>query len=449
MKSQLLIITLLLCSLSLPAQIAQKDYDFVKNSNPWLGSSNSAGLGTLQTSRISIIRAEFGKGDGCLISSYDSDNSLQAGISTESFVKLSNRLSFKGMLAYSFFNGKNMGGQMLLDPSYNLVNFVESDPGNSGTKVREFFSLNGGIAYSFSPKWSLGFDFDYQSGYSAKRKDLRPFSNWMDMTINLGGRFAASDGFAAGLNLEYRRTNEKAGGSIYGTTDKMYYSLVDYGGYWGSQELMSAGSNTTFPCGAESVSTKPVFNEFFGASLQLSFGKADNILFFNEIAYSHRSGHYGERTNKYNSLEYFKHSGNILSYNGVLNINRASNLHKIRLYATYEGAKNFENIYRFNSSAGQSTTVEYYGEKEVLNRTDINAQLSYTGYMGIRDFRPVWEYGAALDAACRNQLASIYPYYRKHNYVNISASVYGKRNLTYGVNIFSLELGAAYMSGFG
>ncbi len=452
MKTSTLAIAALLCGSVASAQAPQRglyDFDFIKGSNPWLTSANAAGLGTLQPDRTSVIEADFNKEDGGIAPSYGSDNSLQAGLSTESFVRISDKVAFKGMLSYSFFNGQNMGGQTLLNPSYNPVNFVETNPDNTGTKVREFFAMEGGIAYSFNEKWSLGFNFEYETGYSAKRKDPRPFSNWMYMDMTFGGRYAPTPGFSVGLNAEYRRTNEHVGGSIYGTTDKSYFIMTDYGGYFGTSEMMDNNANNIFECGSNITNGRPMFNQFIGGALQLTFGKADKVQFFNEITYLNRKGNYGERTNNYSSLEYFKHSGSSISYNGVINITKSQALHKICLYGEYSGLDNYENIYRINTIPGQQTSVEYFGENLVLKRTDIKGRLSYVGYLGIDNFRPKWEYGVLIDGTYRMQSATIYPYYRDHNCMNIDANLYGKRNITYKKNIFTVMLGAGYFMGFG
>ncbi len=452
MKISISVLAALMCSGGAFAQTPHKsahEFDFIKESNPWLTSSNASGLGTLQPDRTSVVEAGLSKENGGLVPSYGSDNSIQAGLSTESFIKLSDKVAFKGMLSYSFFNGKNMGGPVLMDPSYNPLNFVETNPENTGIKVREFFDIEGGMAYSFNERWSLGFNFDYQTGYSAKRKDPRPFSNWMYMDITFGGRYAPTPNFSAGVNMEYRRTNEKVGGSIYGTTDKSYFIMTDYGGYFGPVEMLQDNTNAVFECGSNTSKGRPMFNQFIGGSLQLTFGNADGVQFFNEITYLSRKGYYGERTNNYSSLEYFKYSGDIISYNGVLNIRKSDNLHKIRLNGEYGGIDNYENIYRINTKPGQQTSVEYFGENQVLTRTDIKGHLSYTGYLGIKGFRPEWEYGILADGSYRTQSATIYPYYRDHNCINVSADLYGKRNMAFKKNIFTVMLGAGYFMGFG
>ena len=417
------------------------EFDFIKNTNPWLTSANATGLGLLQVDRTSFVEAYFNKGDGALVPVEGSDNSLLAGAQTESFVRVSDKIAFHGKLSYSYFHGKNMGGHYLMDPSYNPINFVENTEDNNGVKVRELYYLRGGMSYSFNEHWSLGLDFEYETGNYAKRKDPRPQSSWMDLDMTAGVRFSPKDNFSVGLNARYARTMERIASEIFGTTDRQYYTLIDYGGYFGRVENLD---NDNGYVGSTSM---PMINVFYGAALQLVFGKQDNVLFFNELSWSNRSGYYGLRGSS--DVVFCEFSGNILSYEGSLGINRGRTYHRISLYGEYEGLINNENIYQRTSVPGESTVVEYFGQREALNRTDINASLSYTGYLGVEQFRPKWEYGIVVDAAYRTFRATYYPYYRDQNVTSLTGMLHGRRNIQVSKNIFTVSLAAGYFMGFG
>ena len=96
---------LLLLPLLMRAQEGSYDMEFVKMTNPWLVSSNMSGLFLMPVDRISIAGAGFHKENGGLVSSDMSDDSYGAGVSTESFVKVSDKLSFYGKLSYDYFHG--------------------------------------------------------------------------------------------------------------------------------------------------------------------------------------------------------------------------------------------------------------------------------------------------------------------------------------------------------
>ena len=433
-------------SLSAWGQAPQRnlyDFSFIQDANPWLTSSNAAGLGTLQVDRTSIVEAEFNKEDGGLIPVEGSDNSWLAGAQTESFVKISDRIAFHGKLSYSYFHGNNMGGHYLMDPSYNPINFLESVKDNNGVKVRELYGLLGGISYSFNGKWSIGAEIGYETGSYAKRKDARPKSNWMSLDITAGMRFAPSRNFAGGLNLKYARTTENLVCSIFGTTGTQYYTLIDYGGYFGKIESLDSESGYI----STSDPGNPMINTFYGGSLQLVFGNADRTQFFNEISYLSRSGYFGER--KYNSVVFCEFGGSEISYNGILDIRRGSSLHRINLYGEYAGIVNNENIYRRTTAAGENTVVEYFGQNEILDKTDIKGHLSYTGYLGVSQNRPEWEYGIDIDGTFMTARTTYYPFYRDRDLITMQAVLHGRKNFKVTKNIFTVGLAAGYYMGTG
>ena len=419
------------------------DFSFIKDSNPWLVSSNAAGLATLQVDRTSFVEAYFNKEDGGLIPVEGSDNSLLAGARTESFARISDMIVFHGMLSYSYFHGKNMSGHYFMDPSYNPINFIENAGDNAGVKVKELYSLSGGMSCMLGEGWALGLQFDYETGDYAKRKDPRPRSRWMDLGMSAGVRFAPSESFSAGLNFLYERTVENLDCSIFGTTDQQYYTFIDYGGYFGTVERLDGDLGfikTTSP-------GRPMINSFFGGALQLTFGNPGDILFFNELTYRYRDGHYGDRSS--NEAIYCEFGGNTASYNGVLGIRSGNAMHKVSLYGEYAGLINYENIYRRTTNPGGNTVVEYFGQNEIYHSIGFSGKLSYNGYLGIDRFRPKWEYGAELDASYKTFRATYYPFYRNQEITVFSGSIRGGRNFTVTNNIFTVGLDVSCYMGSG
>ena len=128
-------------------------------------------------------------------------------------------VAFYGKLSYSYNSGKDMGGSILMDPSYNPINFYESVDTTGGVKNKEVYHLIGGLSYALKDsRWAIGAKIDYQTGDQAKLKDPRYLNVWMDLGTSVGTRFAASEGFSVGLNLEYRRTLETTSSKVYGVS---------------------------------------------------------------------------------------------------------------------------------------------------------------------------------------------------------------------------------------
>lgn len=419
------------------------DFDFIKMSNPWLTSSNASGLRTLQTDRTSFVEVYLDKENGGLIPVEGSDDSWQAGARTESFVRISDRIAFHGALSYSYFMGQNMSGHYLMNPSYNPINFVESTDENPGKKVKEMYSLLGGVSYGIDEKWTLGAEISYETGDYAKRKDPRPRSRWMNLGISAGVTMASSENFSAGLNFLYRRTTENLDCRTFGTTDRQYYTFVDYGGYFGMVEGLDGDFGyikTTSP-------GRPMVNSFYGGAFQLVFGGREHMLFFNELTYKYRDGHYGE--NAPGSAIYCEFNGHSARYDGRLDIHTPDVLHKISLSAEYAGLNNYENIYRRTTIPGGSTIVEYFGQNEILKKHTLSGSLLYTGYLGISQFRPKWEYGASVDGRYSIFRATYYPFYRDQELTAMNICLYGQRNFTEGKNIFTAGASVNGYAGFG
>lgn len=447
MKHYMTAITLLVAVISMTGLSAQEkpnrsiyDFGFVKSTNPWLTSSNMSGLHTLQAERTSIVEAGFRKEDGGFISLTESPDAARAGIFTESFVRISDRIAFYGLLSYDFFHGKEMGGQVLMDPSFNPVNFVEEPDTTKGVKQRELYHIIGGISYKFNDKWSIGFLADYEAGNQAKRKDPRFQNIWMDMNFSFGGRFAPSECVSIGINAIYQKTLENMTGKLFGVTDKQYFTFVDYGLFLGKKE--SQNEKDGYLTNSDGL---PILNHIYGGSLQIEAGRNTKIL--NELTFLMRSGRYGH--NAASKIKYFENSGMTASYKGTLVIPKSDNLHKIGLEVSYSQLSNVENNYRQSSIPGEQTIVEYFGQKDILDRDRVEAEISYSGHLRIKNMRPVWSFGLKARGLYENTTATIYPYYRKQDITSITADIFGRKNFFTGKNIFTLGLDAGFLTGFG
>lgn len=429
-----------LAPLAQAQEVCGQDHDFIYATSPWLSSGNAAGLCTMPTARSGYAQAAFGKQDGGLCGINDSADSFDAGVQTETIIKVSDRLYLQGRLEYNYFRGKNMGGPIFLDPSYNPLNLYEFDEKTVGIKNKEMYSLSGGIAYNFNEKWSIGGKISYESTDRTKLKDPRCMTVWMDLGVSAGFRYAPSDAFSFGANFTYRRTLEQVGSDIIGVTAEKYFTFIDLGGFYGSRELMDGGSYISLS------ETRPMFNSFYGGSIQIEAGRKTKV--FNEISFLSRSGYYGKKSSS--TVTFTEHSSNVVEYHGVLLTGSEAFRHRVGLDFRYEGLANNENIYRMNTEVGEYTKVEYLGQNEVLKQTDLGVAISYTGYVGIENFRPKWEFGAAIDADRRSSLTTIYPFYRSSSVARANARIFGSRNIVFKQkNVLFIGLLADFAMGFG
>lgn len=422
-----------LCAAAVTAQGQTRDYDYITGTNPWLGSRNAAGIGTFDMQRIAVAKAYAEKENGGLIGIEGSDDSIKGALETESYINISDRMSFYGLLSYDYFYGKNMGGPVLMDPSYNPVSFLEADETTTGVKSREFYRLIGAASYKLSDKWYLGGRVDYETALSAKRKDPRFRNVWMDLNLDAGVMFRPSKHFSVGISLIYSRSLEKIDGTLFGDLAKDYISLVDYGGFLCKKELF-AGDNGYIPQG---TGTRNMFNAFYGCAIGLE-GGSDHIRTFHELYWKYRDGYYGNKGTSH--IVYSEHGGNIFGYSGALILKTGSGSEKFSLTAEFSSTANSENVFRTTTPPGQQTVIEYLSSKDVLDRQDIDVALGWEGWRGPETFCHRWHYGASLTADLRMQTATIYPFYRRSEIWTAEAAAFATRSISRGNNIFSVGL---------
>lgn len=415
-----------------------RDYEFVKNVNPYLELSNPAFLSAWD-GKIATFNAGFEKDNGALASLTQSSDSYKVGASTESFYRLSKRIVFHGALGWSYSEGKDMGGPVLMNPDYNPVNFYESDPKTVGKKQQESYSLTGGMTYVFNDKWSAGVSLDYDCSDLTKIKDPR-FSNlWIDMNVNAGVGYKPTDRLFLGASLSYRNTLEQVLGGIMGVTSEQYFIMTDRGGYYGTISELIGEQNVLSP-----KTKRPMNNAFYGGALQAVIDGR----FTNEISFMMRSGYFGHKNSTTNPV-FFEHSGMQVRYNGSALFNADNSIHKVSLSVGYEALGADENTIKYVTPTGGVTHVEYTATNHVTDRKVIDGTLGYRWYRGIQGSRPQTTLGADLDFYSKSQYTEIYPFYRDHGYTRLDADIFASHDLSLGKSILTPELHALAHVGFG
>lgn len=407
-----------------------RDFDFVKGATPGLTLSNPAALAAWG-GKISTAAVSFDKENGGLASLTQSKDSYEIGAGTESFYRISDRIVFHGRINWSYFNGKGMGGPLLLDPDYNPVNFLEIDTTTAGPKHKESYSLAGGMSYSFNDRWAAGVGFDFGCKDYTKVKDPRYTSYWTDLSINAGVSFRPSDKLLFGASVFYRNTLEQILGGKFGKTDKQHFIATDKGGYYGTvSELVEDRNHISVK------SRRPMDNTFIGGSLQAVVGGC----FTNEVSFAMRDGYFGRKSTS--SPLFFEFSGIEVRYDGAYLISAGSDIHRISLSAGYATLGNDENIFNYVTPTGEVTRVEYTGVNHISDRSVIDGTLGYRWYRGIDGQRPDFTLGADITFFSKAVNTQIYPFYRDHDFTRIDADIFGRKDFRKGRNIFTPELHA-------
>ena len=428
------ILFLTLPPLESAGQQAVRDFQYVKDINPVLRSSNPAML-TVWTGKISSVQLEGTKGNGAVIPLEGSPDDFSVSASTESFFRTSEKIVYHGSLFWDDHQGKDMGGPIMMLPDFYPVNFLESDETTTGTKKRSLYGLSGAQSRDIGERWALGFGFNYESGDMTKVKDPRFSNSLMDLKVLLGVSFKASDALLLGMALQYRNLLEQVKGGIYGTSDTQYFIDTDKGGFWGLTSELAGDYNYI------SVSNlRPMANSMPGVSLQAVV----NGCWSNEFTFGYRKGFFGKKAAA--SPVFFNYSGLQAGYEGLLVIRRGEDIHRVALTAGFADLSNDENVYRYITPEGQSMVVEYFGSNNILARTELNADLDYRWYSDAGGPRPGGTLGVKAAYSARYQTAVLYPFWRRQDFSNVCLDLYGGKSFSAGAFSFSIngDLGAFY-----
>lgn len=434
-----------LCSANLFAQqvdSAFADINYLRKQNAWLSAENVAGLKHFSLPKISTAHLFIDKANGGFKNYHQSDNSYQHGLNAQSIYRLNSKVVFSGLVAYHHFKGKNMGGSAFIDPYQSPFNIVEVDDGNKGDKQQETYQLMGGISGQLSQKLAIGGKIDYQTANFAKMKDLRHTNKLLDMDLSVGVLYQLNSRTEIGTNYIYDRRIESTFFRTYGNTHPHYTSLIDFGSFYGNEELFNDHSGYT-----KNGTSYPLVSNTHGISTQLYVVISPAIKWFNELSYGKRKGYFGREGT--GSTIFTNHDANQYRYKGQLSVIRKMLEHHFTLTGYYQNLINKENVYREETTSGGVNRIVYYGQNEVLDQQITRANLNYTLYKQVINNLPEWELGVNLAYFYRQQTTSIKTFYREQAISSYEAHINGKRNLVKGDRVYSIAMGIGYGSGGG
>lgn len=409
---------------------------------PWLSSENAAGLTTLSTNeRVSNVNLFGEMISGSFYNYNEAKNGYKWGLRGISYYPISERIIVHGEVDYGNFRGRDMTGSYFIDPSqtpFNLIEFTEDNPGD---KQLETYHLAGAVGANFSSRFSGGLKMDYTAANYVKRKDLRHTNSLMDMILSVGLNYHFAERFTLGINYSYHRRNESLLLSMYGTTDKLYYTLVDYGAFFGKRELFGDSGYT------KENEAKPLFDSYHGGSLQFSWRIGNSWEWFNEVGFRMRDGFYGDDSP--NTVVYSTHSGMSLSYKGQIVHTGLHNTHTLHINAEQHKVENRENIYGFRNDEVGINYYEYFGDAEVGARTEQMVTLQYTGRFVVEQELPLWLLDVKMDYNHREQKSVNYPDYRRQDIAWWQLNTTLERNFRLKRNLYTVGIDLGYGAGYG
>ena len=400
MRARLILsFTVLLClAAGAAGQEAPRDFRRALGDNPLLSTGNAALLATLPEGGFSEAAASFTKENGAIYPLEGSPDSWQAGAAAQSFYRISDKLAFCGSLSYSYFKGARMGGQVLIDPRGNPVNFLEEDLSTVGSKKREKYSLMGGISYNFNDRVAIGIKVDYTAEDQVKMKDPRFQDVRMKIGVVPGFMYRFQNGFTLGAGFIWQHGVDQLTAKTFGTGGRQYNILVDQGGFIGTREIFDGDA------GYVSVSsTRHLASNGYGLGIQL--GGGSSVRFAGEITGLWRTGYYGNKSST--TVVFCTFRGPEAGFKGTLDIpSGENNLHRIGLSASWKGLSKFTNSY------------------------------SYKGEVGAGAF-------------FRSQHTDVYPDYRDRRFVSLTASVFAAKGIALRSSFLAVKISGLYAGGAG
>ena len=385
-----------------------RDYRFTKQADPWLTSRNAAGLVRFACENMAEAELSLTREKGSLTNFDGSPDVWQADAAIESFYRFSQRTVLYGSMSHQSFTGKDMGGSAFTPHmAHRPFDIVEDSLTNHGEKHMDTYHLVGGFGCSLTDRIAVGARLDYTAANYAKYKDLRHQNKLMDLKASAGVYLPLLSWLSIGGNYTYRRQTESVTFGTYGTTDKVYKSLVDYGNFMGHIEQFGTEGFT------DKSREMPLVNEYHGGSMQLQLDLDAHTQFYNEFSYARRKGYYG-RKSPY-TITYTEHQSDGYQYAARLSHQEKSTIYMIDFALNLENLENDANTYRELQNEAHASYYEYYTPTKMGNKLWADYSLTYTIHLGVKNSLPTWTLQAGSRWMDRRQTAYAYPYYHQQD----------------------------------
>ena len=421
-----------------------RDYQFVKQHNPWLISNNAAGLTSYQNKNIAEAEAGLSYAKGDLIDYWQAPSVLQADVRAEAFQRLSSRTVVYGSICYDNFSGRDMTGSAFINPTHKPFDIVEDTQTNEGRKHRDTYQLAGAIGVNLWKGLSIGGRMDYTAANYAKYKDLRHSNKLMDLKVSVGllSTFNIQRStFNVGANYLYHRNTESLSFNTYGKLDKVYKSLISYAAFMGRLEQFGTTGYT------EKGREIPLVEDQHGGSAQIEWQPSAQWSLFNEVSVAHGTGYYGRKSPF--TITFTNHNRDLLSYHGSLRYHTTSAHHRLDVNYSSEKLTNNAETYRELTNEYGAHHYEYYDAVKTADKEWTSLGVSYTTHLKVRGELPTWTLNIGMDWLQRKQTGIQYPYYRKQQLTTTRSYATATRNITLNKGVLATTVRMSYQKGSG
>jgi len=424
-----------------PASL-ESSYRFVKRSDPWLAGRNAAAL--TRFAHANLAEAEFSltKAKGGFTDFDGSPDVWQMDARVESFFRLSPKTVCFGAMSYSSFDGKDMAGSAFtLFPIHRPFDLVEDSLMNTGDKHQDTYRLSGGVGSMVCKGLSIGARFDYTAANYAKYKDLRHQNKLMDLRLTAGVYVPFAPWGALGANYLYHRNTESIDFGTYGKSEKVYQTLVSYAAFMGHVEQFGTSGYT------DKSREMPLVTDQNGFGLQLSLQPVGCLSLYQSFDYAHAHGYYGRQSPF--TITYTGHRSDAYDYAARLTHAQGESSFSLDFALSVENLENEANTYRELQNESGATYYNYYTPVKTANKLWVDALLTATADLGIKDSLPTWTIQAGYGRYERRQTAYAYPYYRRQELQRHEFFASVARHFVTRRGVWSIAARAAFAKGKG
>ena len=326
-----------LCTISLLLAAA---WSLAAQVNPWKDGDNITGIRVGKHPARQSSALLFGSMEnGGFRPAFEAASFWKAGVRAGTEVH-EGSVSLAGNFSFTQKEGKDMMRSMFVHPGLYPFDLIEFTP---GPKTLQTYSFDGGIAWGFSERWTVGGKVRFEADNYAKRKDLRHTNYYQDITVLPAVKysFGTDRKLHIGLNGCFRSKSESVQAEQLGASGQTYDVFLDKGMMYGEREVWDGDGVHLAEAG---VNRFPVREQTWGAAIQASYDAG----LYGEFAYS-RS--FGEVTAR---LTYLTEKGN---YKGIFRLELKSNLQHLN-----------EFVVDRENTGGVVTPISYTGDPKELSR---------------------------------------------------------------------------------
>ena len=414
---------------SIPA-VSLNSFDLMPVLNPWLSSTNPAGLSL----NSSILPGKMNLGYHTETGDYkrvqQGDNINHYNFQTQRYTKIENTF-FYGSFSFdkSFEKGVNFSN---VNNPYRGTPYLLIDTIGNDIYDREFFSLKGVLSTPLNHNISWGISTELNVGLASQNRDPRPRNKVLELSISPGLLFSYSK-LNIGFNLLYSYYNEDIGIDII----EKYKQIAFF-------QLHGLGTSIYHVAGS--------FNRLYkrnsiGGETQVNYksGNLNNLtgaklLYIKEIANDGRKAADASWSYVKNDSEL---EGTNLELYNTTTINHNSSIHYFHTNLKITNMLGTEIIQRLETSeeTGATNWVTYAKEEKYCS-TLIDAEFSYNYLKMKEEFIRNYEFTFAVNYQGFEQ--TYYIPNREEAYKNFMLSLNFDKSFYFNNHVFSISAGLKY-----